>query len=141
MRASESECVMAKRQKNQDCGHKVKYTTTKFVADFLGIVYRVSKSIIFNILLFIIGFGLGYVVVTNEVHYCAVQHDEAEYLQKIQSCIQKLEKTYDDTCMPTYNEMLKTVEDLQKQQAHEVKIEKGFPLNCESELGKRIFKK
>ena len=54
------------------CMSSRQYTTAKVVGTLLSVVNRVLRSFAFNMLIFALGFTVGYIFVDSKVHYYAV---------------------------------------------------------------------
>ena len=65
------------------CMSSRQYTTAKVVGTLLSVVNKVLRSFAFNILMFALGFTVGYIFVASKVHYYAVQHPDIVYLQRL----------------------------------------------------------
>lgn len=55
----------------------------------LGIVYRVSKAIVFNIFCVILGFILGYQFCANKEYLDFVQREDIDHIKKIHEIMKK----------------------------------------------------
>lgn len=108
------------------------YTTAKVVGTLLSVVNRVLRAFAFNVLLFAFGFGVGYVFIASKVHYYAVQHEEAVYLQQIQDKIDEMAAM--DLVYTKKQEEAKTlIRELKAKFSHEVHHE------CDNPVGNKIF--
>ena len=72
------------------CIRKIKYTTARVVGEMIGIVGRVLRSFLFNMLIFVLGFSAGYSYVATMDHYYAKRCTYAKYIQKIENKIDEL---------------------------------------------------
>jgi len=62
------------------CMSANQYTTAKVVGEFIGMVGRVLRSAAFNILIFVLGFGVGFVYTATRVHYYGTKSTAYEYV-------------------------------------------------------------
>ena len=72
------------------CNSKIKYTTARVAGEMIGIVGRVLRSFLFNMLIFVLGFSAGYSYVATMDHYYAKRCTYAKYIQKIENKIDEL---------------------------------------------------
>ena len=72
------------------CIRKIKYTTARVAGEMIGIVGRVLRSFLFNMLIFVLGFSAGYSYVATMDHYYAKRCTYAKYIQKIENKIDEL---------------------------------------------------
>ena len=72
------------------CIRKIKYTTARVAGVMIGIVGRVLRSFLFNMLIFVLGFSAGYSYVATMDHYYAKRCTYAKYIQKIENKIDEL---------------------------------------------------
>lgn len=68
------------------------FKPTRFQMQFLGILHRIIKSTLFNILLLIFGFGVGFVHAAFVMHHNAVANSNYEFIVKIEQDIHDLEQ-------------------------------------------------
>lgn len=98
---------------------RARYTTAMVTGEISRVVLKIIRSVMFNIFMVGVGFGIGYFASSQEVKYCASFHTEAERLTELKQCIYDLESTYVDTCMPTYQKMRDVLQKLEKKYAYE----------------------
>lgn len=60
-------------------------TTIELVGNCLLLLGKVLKSLLFNLLIFILGFGVAYVYIVTLVHTKATQNQNYECIQQIES--------------------------------------------------------
>lgn len=108
------------------------YTTVKVVGTILSIFNRLCKSIAFNILVLIIGFGFGYVYNASKVHYYTMKHDHITYVEEFESKIREL-AIMDIEYTKKQNEALELMEQYKQKLSHDVHHE------CETTLGSKIY--
>ena len=72
------------------CIRKIKYTTARVAGEMIGMVGRVLRSFLFNMLIFVLGFSAGYSYVATMDHYYAKRCTYAKYIQKIENKIDEL---------------------------------------------------
>lgn len=67
------------------------YTTAKVTGVFIGMVGRVLKSTLFNLLMFAVGFCIGASYISCRIHYYATSCSDIEYIKKIESKVNEIE--------------------------------------------------
>ena len=72
------------------CMSNKQYTTVKVIGTLLSVVCKVLRSFVFNVFLFMLGFAFGYICIASKVHYYAIQHEDAVYLQNISDKIDEM---------------------------------------------------
>lgn len=70
--------------------NSVKYTTARVVGEMIGMIGRVLKSFLFNILVFVLGFSVGYSYIATTVHYHATRCSYASYVKQANAKIDEL---------------------------------------------------
>ena len=66
----------------KNCDSNKKYTT-RATGEIIGIVGRVFKLFLFNILIFVLGFSSGYSYVATRVYYYSTKSDNHQYIQQL----------------------------------------------------------
>lgn len=114
------------------CMSSRQYTTAKVVGTLLSVVNRVLRSFCFNLLLFVLGFAVGYIFIASKVHYYAVQHEDTAYLQQISDKIDEMAEM-DLTYTKKQEEAKQMIRELKAKFSHDVHHECGNP------IGDKIF--
>lgn len=63
---------------------------TRFQMQFLGILHRILRSGIFNILMLVVGFGIGFIHAALSIHYNALANSNYEFITKIEQEVKDL---------------------------------------------------
>ena len=110
------------------CIRKIKYTTARVVGEMIGIVGRVLRSFLFNMLIFVLGFSAGYSYVTTMDHYHAKRCTYAKYIQKIENKIDEL-ATLDIEYSKKQDDIRELLRQFSEKLSHEEHCE------CDSNIG------
>jgi len=65
---------------------------TRIEIQFLGFLYRISKSVAFNIAMIVLGFATGFVSLVLHYHYVYVMNSNNEFIPKLEQKLKDLEK-------------------------------------------------
>ena len=109
------------------CMSSRQYTTVKVVGTLLSVVNRVLRSFAFNILIFALGFTVGYIFVDSKVHYYAVQHPDMVYLQRLTDKMDEMAEM-DKAYMKKQEEVKQMIRELKAKFSHDVRYEYGNPI-------------
>lgn len=74
------------------CMSKRQYSTMKFAGEFVGLVGRVLKSFLFNLLVFIVGFSLAYIFVVSHVQMKAKKSVDVQFVQQLEKDLEQQKK-------------------------------------------------
>ena len=94
-------------------------------------ILSICKSFVFNCLVFVIGFGFGYLMISTEVHDNATKHNSYDRTRKIDESVVQLRDIAD--FIERENNIFK------HQIAHENHVSNSW-ISCGSEFGKKIWK-
>lgn len=114
--------------------NSAKYTTARVIGEMIGIVGRVLKSFLFNILVFALGVGTGYSYVATTVHYHAAQCSHMNYIKQIHTKIDEL-AAFDTAYSQKQNEIREVLNCLSDKLAHDDYCE------CSNAVGKILINK
>ena len=109
------------------CMSSRQYTTVKVVGTLLSVVNRVLRSFAFNILIFALGFTVGYIFVDSKVHYYAVQHPDMVYLQRLTDKMDEMAEM-DKAYMKKQEEVKQMIRELKAKFSYDVHYEYGNPI-------------
>ena len=99
----------------------------------IGMIGRVLRSFLFNMIIFILGFSAGYSYVATRVHYHTTKCSYAEYIQMIHDKVDEL-TTMDIEYSKKQDEARVLLEQFRDKLSHDVHSE------CDSKLGKILIK-
>lgn len=103
-------------------------------------ILKIIKSFLFNILIFMIGFGLGYVFISQEIHYHAKNHQLYQYVKELDDHLNKLEEM-DKDYLKANREVKSILNKLANDIAHDRHCNSSNSIfSCNSKLGKKIWK-
>lgn len=111
-----------------------KYTTARVVGEIIGIVGRVLKSFLFNILVFALGIGVGYSYIATTVHYHATKCSYADYISQANIKVDEL-TALDIQYSKKKDEIRYVLKCLNDKLAH------GEHHECNSKIGKLLIRK
>ena len=114
------------------CMSSRQYTTVKVVGTLLSVVNRVLRSFAFNILIFALGFTVGYIFVDSKVHYYAVQHPDTVYLQRLTDKMDEMAEM-DKAYMKKQEEVKQMIRELKTKFSYDVHYE------CSNPIADKIF--
>ena len=93
----------------------------------LSVVNRVLRSFVFNILIFALGFAVGYIFVDSKVHYYAVQHPDMVYLQRLTDKMDEMAEM-DKVYMKKQEEIKQMIRELKAKFSYDVHYEYDNPV-------------
>lgn len=128
------------KKTNRICNNNPKMTLALVLNGITITTLKIIKSFLFNILVFIIGFGLGYVIISQEVHYHAKNHELYQYVEELNLHLEKLNKM-DEEYFKINNDVKFILKRMANDIAHEHHCNSSNSiLNCNSKFGKKIWK-